>query len=117
MTGGKITALIDELRPNNMSAETKLCWLEILEKKIAEHMSRYSGKTITVEHFDENSETLLGSEYLYMYAYYGVSMIDLANQDIAMYNNSSSFFNDMFQNWQKKWRREHLPQIAKGGDS
>ena len=116
MTVEKIIFTIDEVRPNNVDKNTKILWLDILEKKIAEHMSRYSENKILTTPLSQNSETLLENEYMYMYVYYGVAMIDLENQDISMYNNSSTYFNDMFENWQKKWRREHTPQKSKGGD-
>lgn len=113
----KILTTIDEIRPNNISEETKLSWMDTLEKSIAEHMTRYSEISLPTPAPTANSDALLGSEYLYMYAYYGVAMIDFINQDIAMYNNSSTYFNSMFENWQKKWRREHLPFVIKGGEA
>ena len=117
MKAEKIVALIDSIRPNTADAETKLSWIENLEKKISEHMTRYGEASIKAIEVNMEYETLLGDEYAYMYAYFGVAMLDLGNQDISMYNNSSAYFNDMFENWQKKWRREHLPKEPKRGDA
>lgn len=117
MTAESILALIDAIRPNIIEEETKLDWIYTLEKKIHEHMTRYGETDIAPPTLTKNSELLLDKEYAYMYAYYGVSMIDLGNQDIAMYNNSSTFFNDIFENWQKRWRREHIPQSVSRGDN
>ncbi len=116
MTVEAIIRIADTLRPNTTDADTKLLWISTLEKSIFEHMTRYGEADIKKAKLTPESPTLLGDEYAYMYAYYAVAMIDLANQDIAMYNNSSTFFNDMFESWQKKWRREHMPQSDKGGD-
>jgi len=116
MTVRQILNTIDNLRPNNTDEETKLGWIEILEKKIAEHMTRYGEREVSVSALTPQQDVLLQSEYLYMYAYYAVAMIDLMNQDISMYNNSSTYFNDAFENWQKKWRRENMPGVFKGGD-
>ena len=115
MTAQSIVSLMDRIRPNIHDEETKLGWIYTLEKKIHEHMTRYAENTSCCPTPSENSELLLGDEYTYMYAYYGVSMIDLENQDIAMYNNSSTFFNDAFENWQKRWRREHIPMTGSRG--
>ena len=101
MKAEKILSLIDNLRPNAIDEETKLSWINQLEKKIAEHATRYGETDFTVGQITPESELILGDEYAYMYAYFGLAMIDLGNQDIAMYNNSSAYFNDMFLNWQK----------------
>ena len=74
-------------------------------------MTSFSECDVNVSH----DSLLLGEEYLDMYVYYAVSMIDLENQDIAMYNNSCAFFNEMFESWQKKWRRENLPIARRKG--
>ncbi len=115
MTVQSIISLMDTIRPNIIAEETKLDWLYTLEKKIHEHMTRYGETDIDEPTVSKDSHLLLDKEYAYMYAYYGISMIDLGNQDIAMYNNSSTFFNDMFENWQKRWRRENLPKSVSGG--
>ena len=33
----------------------------------------------------------------------------MAANDIAMYNNYTAMFNGMYLDWQKKYRREHIP--------
>lgn len=116
MTVENVIALIDTIRPNTVSYDEKVLWVNNLEKQIADHMTRYGESDVSFSPLTQNSMTLLNSEHIYMYAYYGVSMIDLANQDIAMYNNSCTFFNNAFESWQKKWRRENLPKCSKGGD-
>ena len=117
MTAESIITLMDTIRPNILEEKTKLDWIYTLEKKIHEHMTRYGETDVAPPCHTKNGNLLLDKEYAYMYAYYGVSMIDLGNQDIAMYNNSSTFFNDIFENWQKRWRREHIPQTVSRGDN
>jgi len=116
MTKGKIISVADSIRPNNYPMETKLEWVDILEKQICRHMCRYDEADITPSPSTEDAAAVLDDEHLYMYAYYLVAMIDLGNQDVAMYNNSSAYFNTLYENWQKKWRREHLPYPQKGGE-
>ncbi len=111
MTRNDIIASVDITRPNLVSEDTKLHWLEVLEKQIHSHMTQFGESDVSI-----SEETLLlPHEYKDMYVYYVVSMIDLANQDIAMYNNSCAFFNQMFLSWQKKWRRDHMPSQSKTG--
>ena len=116
MTAGSIINYADRTRPNLVSYETKLNWLYTIEKKIADHMNRFSNHKITHEFPEESTPLLLGKEYKDMYAYYIVCMTDLANQDIAMYNNSCAYFNELFDSWRKKWRRENTPATHMGGD-
>ena len=116
MTVNNIIGYADRIRPNLVSYDTKLNWLYTIEKKIADHMSKFSAKSIVADIPEESTVLLLGKEYKDMYAYYIVCMIDLANQDIAMYNNSCAYFNELFDSWKKKWRREHMPVSSDGGD-
>lgn len=117
MTVRKILTLIDDIRPNTATEETKLSWICTLEKIIIDYMTMYSETDTKYSSLTVDSETALGDEYANMYAYYGVYMLDLKNMDISMYNNSLALFNTLFVSWQKKWRREHLPQNIKRGDS
>ena len=109
MTKVEVLESVDKTRPNMASYDTKLVWLNTIEKQIFDHMTQFKEAQVSLS----EDELLLGTEYKDMYVYYVVSMIDLANQDIAMYNNSCSFFNEAFLDWKKKWRREHLPLETK----
>lgn len=106
MTRDDIIESVDKLRPNIVKTEDKYHWIEVIENLILCHMTQYGEFTPEIS----EDTLLLGKEYRDMYVYYVISMIDLANGDIAMYNNSCTFFNDMYRTWQKKWRREHNPQ-------
>ena len=105
MTKEDIIESVDSVRPNIVNAKDKYHWVEVLENLILCHMTQYGE---FVAQISEN-QLLLDENYRDMYVYYVISMIDLANQDIAMYNNSCTLFNDLFIAWQKKWRREHVP--------
>ena len=111
MTYDEVISAIDKVRPNTAAIPAKRAWITVLESKIHDHMTSFSECDVNVSH----DSLLLGEEYLDMYVYYAVSMIDLENQDIAMYNNSCAFFNEMFESWQKKWRRENLPIARRKG--
>ena len=106
MTKDNVIECADRLRPNIVKSEDKYHWIDVVENLILCHMTQHG------EFIREASQDslLLGDEYRDMYAYYVIAMIDLTNGDIAMYNNSCSFFNDMFMEWKKKWRRENIPQ-------
>lgn len=113
MTAKEILTEADITRPNLVQLNRKLDWLYSIEKQIADHMSRYGESDAAADEMTEQTELLLPREHKDIYIYYIVCMTDLANQDIAMYNNSCAYFNELFDSWQKKWRREHLPSPQK----
>ncbi len=118
MTAENIILSADKIRPNLISTDSKLEWLYAIEKQVANHMSRYGELGAKADEIAPQSTLLLPKEYKDIYTYYIVCMVDLANQDIAMYNNSCAYFNELFTSWQKKWRRENIPKKSptKRGD-
>lgn len=105
MTKEDVLSAADRTRPNLVDPADKFHWVEVLENQILHHMTMYGEVQASLS----EDTLLLDDNYKDMYAYYVVSMIDLANQDIAMYNNSCAFFNEMFLRWQRDWRRTHMP--------
>lgn len=110
MTVTDVVSKADELRPNVLRLSQKRDWLYALEMKIREFMQMYED--------DEADDMFLGEENALfvlpngmedMYVYYLLSMMSLASCDIAMYNNYTAMFNQMYKDWQRKYRREHLP--------
>ena len=109
MTASEVLTLVDAYRPNLITKEDKLTRLYAIEKEITDHMSLYGSEHSIDEEFTDNTALSLPKEYLDIYVYYVISTIDLANQDIAMYNNSCTYFNTLLSEWKKKWRRENVP--------
>ena len=100
----------DSISPNNFTQAQKRNWVYTLELKIRYLKSMY-GETEYNDSFEneDNAQLILGSDGSDIYVYYLLSMMDMANSDISMYNNHSAMFNSLMTDWQKKYRREHLP--------
>ncbi len=100
----------DVLSPNNFLQLQKRNWIFTLEGKIRYFMSMY-GETDYDDSFEseDNPELILGADGSDIYVYYLLSMMDMANSDIAMYNNHSAMFNSLMTEWQKQYRRENIP--------
>ncbi len=100
----------DAISPNGFLQTQKRNWVYTLEAKIRYFMSMY-GETHYDDSFenDTNAELVLGSEGSDIYVYYLLSMMDMANSDVAMYNNHSAMFNSLMTDWQKKYRRQNIP--------
>lgn len=109
MTATDVLTFVDAYRPNLITQADKLNRLYAIEKEITDHMSLYGEKHSIIKEITESTVLSLPKEYLDIYVYYIISTIDLANQDIAMYNNSCTYFNTLLSEWKKRWRREHVP--------
>lgn len=100
----------DNHRPNTLRLSQKRDWLYALEVRIREFMLMYEPtEADTLFLGEENATLCLGEEYEDIYVFYLLSMISMAANDIAMYNNYTAMFNGMYLDWQKKYRREHIP--------
>ncbi|MBE7049161.1 MAG: hypothetical protein E7394_00130 [Ruminococcaceae bacterium] len=111
MTTSDVITKCDRIKPNEYSYGQKREWLNKIESEIRQYASMYSGKNADLSYTNvENPVLFLDDIYMDIYLYYIISMIDLSNQEYALYNNSSSFYNDRLRNWQKKYRRENMPE-------
>ena len=100
----------DKIKPNEYAYQQKRKWVDKIEHEIREYASMYSGEKADMTFKDtENPVLYLGREHMDIYLYYVISMIDLSNQEYALYNNSSSYFNSVFSDWKKFYRRKNKP--------
>lgn len=108
----KMTDIIsecDRIKPNEYSFDAKKKWLQKIEADVVRYASMYSNTHRTVQ-TSENPQLFLEDEFSDVYLYYLISMIDLSNQEYMLYNNSASYFNSVFNDWKKHYRRTNLPQ-------
>ena len=111
MTALDIITKCDRLKPNVYSQSQKRDWLNNIEAEIMEYMCMYTNQSADMSFENtENPVLSLSDTDANIYIYYIISMIDLANLEYDLYNNSSSFFNSLFNEWKKKHRRQNQPQ-------
>ena len=111
MTATDIITKCDTIKPNEYSYFQKRKWLNTIESEIRQYVSLYSEETADLSFVSEENPVLfLGEEFCDIYLYYIISMIDISNQEYALYNNSSTFYNDKLRTWQKKYRRDNVPK-------
>lgn len=100
----------DSIKPNVFSQSQKRDWIYSLEVQIREFKNLYTDEETDMLFLnDENATLCLDIQWSDIYVYYLMSMIDMANCDVVMYNNNTALFNEMLKSWQKKFRRENLP--------
>ena len=111
MTATDVITHCDKIKPNVYEYKQKRQWLNNIESEIRRYAAMYSQNLPDLTFWeDENPDLFLGDDYMDLYAYYLISMIDLSNQEYALYNNSCAFHNDRLRLWQKKYRRENAPK-------
>lgn len=102
---------VDSLKPNVFSQSQKRDWVYSLEMQIREFKNLYTDEETDMLFLnDENATLTLDAQWTDIYVYYLMSMIDMANCDVVMYNNNTALFNEMLKSWQKKFRRENVPE-------
>lgn len=105
MTVKEAIRLADELRPNAISDTNKWAWIFEIEGKIARHME----ETVPQNTWPRDSELLMPAPYESVYQLYLMCMIDLAQQDSALYADDMELFNGTYFDALAWWRRNNLP--------
>lgn len=110
MTVTDVITKADSLKPNVLSISQKRDWIFALEMQIREFLLMYEVQEADNLFLrEENPVLILTEEWEDIYVFYLLSMISMALCDIAMYNNYTALFNNIYTNWQRKSRRENIP--------
>ena len=109
-------ALADQMKPNMMSRQTKIGFLQELDQKIyieillthehteeQEVMPEYDTDT------DEGTELLVPDPYSSLYPFWIMSRIDLLNQEIDKMNNDRALFENAYNEMHDWWNRTYMP--------
>lgn len=116
MTIQEAIAKTDELMPNQYSTEQKIGWLSTLDGKIwhevilAHHghgMEWYPFEGYT----DDQAELLVKTPYAEdLYGWYLKSRIAAENNEIAKYDQFSTFFNQAYEEFCAWYTKHHMPR-------
>lgn len=105
MTLYEVITEVDNLRPNAIDDEIKARWVMQLEVEFAELM----GVDVPELQFPDDQTLLMTTPHDYSYVYYLCALVDMYNQDTALYNNDYAMANaavDAAKSW---YRRQHRP--------
>ncbi len=110
MTIREVLTDTDTMKPNQYDEGTKVKWLNEVENKVYQVISKRKGEVkkpnINIES-DYDSELLLPDAFSDIYTYYIESMIDYYNGETQRYNNSAIMFDNAFSEFENFWYREH----------
>lgn len=114
MTVKECIHLLDISKPNQFSPEDKYRWLTYLENKIIDEVFRTHHpvwkrgyRQYNAENVEE--ELLVKEPYAELYVAFLKMKIDEENGETQRYNNSATFFNAYYEDFQKWWHRNHAP--------
>ena len=113
-TIAEIITQVDALKPNQFTAIQKIQWLSECESMVhVDVIARHAGNTGVFPGFDEtvDPDTILSAQAPHdaLYRHYLTAQIDLANQELLRYNNSSQLFNNAYQAFKAWYTRNHMP--------
>ncbi len=116
MTIKECTDRVDNVKPNQYSAEDKVRWLSFLDGIIIEEVLKtHEGYREEYDNFDGYSADKMGATlivpapYDILYEAYIKMKIDEENGETARYNNSAIMFNSYMMTYKKWYNRTHMP--------
>ena len=110
--------LVNRLKPNQYSVETKVAWLskldgQIFKEVLQTHMGSPAESFEGYEHASTDTELLVPYPYDEdIYNYFLQCQIDRENGEVAKYNQSMVLYNNAFLRFQNWYNRTHVPLPA-----
>lgn len=108
--------LADGMKPNMMTRQTKIHFLQEIDQKI------YTEILLTHEHdeeeevmpeydteTDDGTELIVPDPYSSLYPFWIMSRIDLLNQELDKYNNDRALFENAYNEMYDWWNRTKMP--------
>lgn len=116
MTITGILDRVDDLKPNQLSQERKIEWLSELDAKFfGDIVQTHERDDASPEIFtpysaaDGGTALLIPDPYSEVYEYYLYMKMDLANGELAKYQNSKALYEAAWNAYARKYHREHMP--------
>ena len=120
MTIKEVIDIVDNLKPNQYSLESKVEWLSFLDQTIINDVllthEGYNGEYDEFTGYSPDvltAKLIVPSPYDRVYSAYLKMKIDEENGETARYNNSATMFNSYLSDYKKWYNRNHMP-ITKG---
>lgn len=101
----------DALRPNTIEEERKADWVYELEGRLCQTR----GAAGVAQVWPADSALAMPPPYDQVYERYLCAMIDLANEDTALYANDMAVFESTYRDAIAWWRRTHPPEEEAAG--
>lgn len=111
---------VDLVKPNRQNDQQKIAWLSDLDRLVYnELVLTHEGCHKPFDGYDletpQDTVLLVPAPYTDIYLYYLSSQIDLANAELAKYNNDKTMFNNAYLTYSDYYTKKNMPlQRCKG---
>ena len=115
MTIAEAIEKADVIRPNALTHDLKLMWVQKVNSQMAEFMGEDIPWPITEDEYDEDAgatELIVPDPYDELYIWYLCAMIDIAQEDTALFGNDMQLYNAANSEF-RRWHRRGNPHIHK----
>ena len=120
MNINEVLALADQMKPNMMTRQVKIAFLQELDQKIYHELlltHAHDADEETEPEYDvdtdEGTELLLPDRFGMVYAYWIMTKIDQLNQEEEKENNDRMRFENEYEYMSDWWTRTHRPLPAR----
>jgi len=117
MTISELLSTVDEIRPNQISKETKVLWLNEIEHRVFEEIICRAADTCPFfvyrpYNYEADAEAILivPDTYGDVYRTYLYAKLDETLGEIDRYNNDAALFSSAFHDFAAFYRRHHYPK-------
>ena len=117
MTIAELISVVDEIRPNQISKQTKTLWVNEIEHRVFDEVIARAIDFCPEFQFelfqydsDDDAELAVPDQYGDLYRAYLYSKIDLTLGDIDRYNNDAALFQAAWNDYAAWYRRNHMPK-------
>ena len=117
MTTAELIAMVDEVRPNQISKQSKTTWINEIEHRVFDEVVCRGIDVCPAFQYrvfeydtDDDRELTVPDMYGDVYRAYLYSKIDLTLGEIDRYNNDAALFQAAWQDYASWYRRNHMPK-------
>ena len=117
MTILEALTVVDKLKPNQYDTETKIMWLDILDRHISNDLIlTHEMETPEFEGYDgdtdiQNTTLLAPDDYRDVYRWWLEMQIDKANSELGKYNNDAVLYNSTYHELASYYNRTYMPKM------
>lgn len=106
----------DAIKPNTYSQSDKIRWLSTVDQTVKEQIvDKHEGGegVVFVAYTDEtplDTELLVPAPFEEIYLYWLSAQIDFWDREMGMFNNNMTMYTNAYNEYERHYRREHMPK-------
>ena len=109
---------IDALKPNTYSQTDKIRWLSTVDSTVKQIIDRHEGgEDVVFEPYTEETPQgqilLVPAPFDDVYLYWIAAQIDFWDREMGMYNNNMTMYTSALNEFERHYRRSHMPKERK----